>query len=44
MLLLEFVASEVAEMPVLLVGLAREDTPRLDELARLATKTIQLGS
>jgi DNA-binding SARP family transcriptional activator len=44
LLLLEFVASEVAEMPMLIVGLAREDTPRLDELARLATKTIQLGS
>jgi predicted ATPase len=42
--LLEFVASEVAEMPVLLVALAREETPRLDELGRLATKTIQLGS
>jgi DNA-binding SARP family transcriptional activator len=44
LLLLEFVASEVAEMPVLIVGLAREDAPRLDELARLATRTIQLGS
>jgi DNA-binding SARP family transcriptional activator len=42
--LLEFVASEVAEMPVLLVALAREETPRLDELGRVATKTIQLGS
>jgi predicted ATPase len=44
LLLLEFVASEVAEMPMLIVGLAREDAPRLDELARLATRTIQLGS
>ena len=44
LLLLEFVASEVAEMPMLIVGLARGDTPRLDELARLATRTIQLGS
>jgi DNA-binding SARP family transcriptional activator len=42
--LLEFVASEVAEMPVLLVALGREETPRLDDLARVATKTIQLGS
>jgi DNA-binding SARP family transcriptional activator len=44
LLLLEFVASEVAEMPALIVALAREDTPRLDELARVATRTIQLGS
>jgi len=43
-LLLEFVASHVAEMPVLIVGLAREDAARLDELARVATRTIQLGS
>jgi DNA-binding SARP family transcriptional activator len=43
-LLLEFVASHVAEMPVLIVALAREDAPRLDELARVATRTIQLGS
>jgi DNA-binding SARP family transcriptional activator len=44
LLLLEFVASEVAEMPMLIVGLAREEAARLDELARLATRTIQLGS
>jgi predicted ATPase len=44
LLLLEFVASEVAEMPVLIVALAREETPRLDELGRLATRTLQLGS
>jgi DNA-binding SARP family transcriptional activator len=44
LLLLEFVASEVAEMPVLILALAREDTPRLDELARVATRTLQLGS
>jgi DNA-binding SARP family transcriptional activator len=43
-LLLEFVGSHVAEMPVLIVALAREDAPRLDELARVATRTIQLGS
>jgi DNA-binding SARP family transcriptional activator len=44
LLLLEFVASEVAEMPVLIVALARDETPRLDELGRLATRTLQLGS
>jgi DNA-binding SARP family transcriptional activator len=44
LLLLEFVASEVAEMPMLILGLARQDAARLDELARLATRTIQLGS
>jgi predicted ATPase len=44
LVLLEFVASEVAEMPVLILALAREDTPRLDELARVATRMLQLGS
>jgi DNA-binding SARP family transcriptional activator len=44
LLLLEFVASAVAEMPALILALAREDTPRLDELARVATRTLQLGS
>jgi DNA-binding SARP family transcriptional activator len=44
LLLLEFVASEVAEMAMLIVGVAREGAPRLDELARLATRTLQLGS
>jgi DNA-binding SARP family transcriptional activator len=44
LLLLQFVASEVAEMPVLIVGLAREDAARLDELGRVATRTLQLGS
>jgi DNA-binding SARP family transcriptional activator len=44
LLLLEFVASEVAEMSALIVAFAREDAPRLDELARLATRTLQLGS
>jgi predicted ATPase len=44
LLLLEFVASEVAEMPALILALAREDTPRLDELARVATRMLQLGS
>jgi DNA-binding SARP family transcriptional activator len=42
--LLEFVGSEVAEMPMLIVGVARDGAPRLDELARLATRTLQLGS
>jgi DNA-binding SARP family transcriptional activator len=44
LLLLEFVASEVAEMPMLIVGVARDGGPRLDELARVATRTLQLGS
>jgi hypothetical protein len=44
LLLLEFVGSEVAEMPALIVALAREDAPRLDELARVATRMLQLGS
>jgi DNA-binding SARP family transcriptional activator len=44
LLLLEFVASEVAEMRALIVALAREDAPRLDALARVATETLQLGS
>ena len=44
LLLLEFVASAVAEMPALILALAREDTQRLDELARVATRTLQLGS
>ncbi len=44
LLLLEFVASEVAEMAALILALGREDTPRLDELARVATRMLQLGS
>jgi DNA-binding SARP family transcriptional activator len=44
LLLLEFVGSEVAEMPMLIVGVARDGAPRLDELARVATRTVQLGS
>jgi DNA-binding SARP family transcriptional activator len=44
LLLLEFVASEVAEMPALIVALAREDAARLAELGRVATRTLQLGS
>jgi predicted ATPase len=42
--LLEFVASEVAEMPMLIVAVARDGAPRLEELARVATRTVQLGS
>jgi DNA-binding SARP family transcriptional activator len=44
LVLLEFVASEVAEMPMLILGVARDGAPRLDELARVATRTVQLGS
>src|SRR6266576_356247 len=44
LLLLEFVASEVAEMPMLIVAVARDGAPRLEELARVATRTLQLGS
>jgi DNA-binding SARP family transcriptional activator len=44
LLLLEFVGSEVAEMPMLIFGVAREGAARLDELARVATRTVQLGS
>jgi predicted ATPase len=42
LLLLEFVASELPEMAVLALALAREGTPRLDELGRLATRTLRL--
>jgi DNA-binding SARP family transcriptional activator len=41
LVLLEFVASEVAEIPLLILALARDDVPRV---ARFATRTIQLGS
>ncbi|MFL6021317.1 MAG: BTAD domain-containing putative transcriptional regulator [Gaiellaceae bacterium] len=44
LLLIEFLASELPEMAVLMVALAREETPRLDELGRLATRTLHLGS
>jgi DNA-binding SARP family transcriptional activator len=40
--LLEFVASELPEMPALVLALGRPGTPRLDELGRHATKTLQL--
>jgi DNA-binding SARP family transcriptional activator len=42
LLLLEFVASELPEMAALVLALAREETPRLDELGRLATRTLRL--
>jgi predicted ATPase len=42
LLLLEFVASELPEMAALVLGLGRYETPRLDELGRLATRTLQL--
>jgi DNA-binding SARP family transcriptional activator len=41
LLLIEFLASELPEMPVLVVALSREQH---DELGRLATRTLQLGS
>jgi DNA-binding SARP family transcriptional activator len=44
LLLLEFVASELPEMAVLVLALAREGTPRLDELGRLATQTLRIVS
>src|SRR5262249_59811436 len=44
LLLLEFVGSEVAEMPMLIVAVARDGAARLDELGRVATQTLQLGS
>jgi hypothetical protein len=31
-------------MPMLIVGVARDGAPRLEELARVATRTVQLGS
>jgi predicted ATPase len=42
LLLLEFLASELPEMAALVVAVARDDTPRLDELARYATRTLRL--
>ena len=44
LLLLEFLGSELAEMPVLVLALTRENTPRLADVARVATRTFQLGS
>jgi len=42
LLLIEFLASELPEMPMLVLALGREDTPRLGELARHATRTLHL--
>jgi len=42
LLLLEFVASELPEMAALVLALGREDTARLSELCRHATRTIRL--
>jgi DNA-binding SARP family transcriptional activator len=43
-LLIEFLASELPEMAVLMLALGRDEMPRLDELGRVATRTLQLGS
>jgi DNA-binding SARP family transcriptional activator len=44
LLLLEFVASELPEMAALVLALSREDSDRLAELGRHATRTLRLGS
>src|SRR5437763_433754 len=44
LLLIEFLASELPEMAVLMLALGRQETPRLDELGRLATRTLHLCS
>ena len=41
-LLLEFVATELPEMAVLVLALGRPDTVRLEELERHATRTVRL--
>ncbi len=41
-LLLEFVATALPEMPALVLALGRPETPRLDELGRHATRTLRL--
>jgi DNA-binding SARP family transcriptional activator len=43
-LLLEFLAGELPEMAALVLALGRPDTPRLEELSRHATRTVQLES
>ena len=43
LLLIEFLASELPELAMLVLALGREDTPRLDELARHATQTLRLA-
>ena len=42
LLLLEFVASELPEMAILVLALSREGPPALDELGRFATRTLRL--
>jgi DNA-binding SARP family transcriptional activator len=42
LLLLQFVASELPEMAALVLAVGRDDTPRLDELSRHATRSIRL--
>jgi DNA-binding SARP family transcriptional activator len=42
LLLLEFVASELPEMPALVLALGREGNERLNELGRHATRTLRL--
>jgi DNA-binding SARP family transcriptional activator len=42
-LLLEFVAGELPEMPALVLALGRPGTPRLDELSRHSTQTLRLA-
>ena len=42
-LLLEFVAGELPEMPALVLALGRPETPRLDELSRHSTQTLRLA-
>jgi len=41
-LLIEFLASELPEMAMLVLALGREDTPQINELARHATQTLHL--
>jgi DNA-binding SARP family transcriptional activator len=41
-LLLEFIATELPEMSILVVALGRPETARLDELERHATRTVRL--
>jgi DNA-binding SARP family transcriptional activator len=42
LLLLEFVASELPEMAALVLALSREETERIEELARHATRTVRV--
>jgi hypothetical protein len=42
LLLLEFVASELPEMPALVLALGRGEMTRIDELSRHASGTITL--